>query len=239
VNPQSRREFIQSAATLSLLAGAAVDVAKAADALKLNTAFSYQHTPAPLPFNVKGLKGLSEKMMQSHWENNYTGAVKALNLVRGRLSQALNDKDMPPYVYNGLKREQLIRTGSVVLHEFYFANLGGDGKASADTRTRIAASFGSYDAWEAEFRKIGAGLGGGSGWVVLGFNNHLNLFENYWLADHASNPADTTPILVMDMYEHAYQMDYGAAAAKYIDAFFTNIQWDAVAKRLDATMKKS
>jgi Fe-Mn family superoxide dismutase len=116
----------------------------------------------------------------------------------------------------------------------YFANLGGDGKADGGLRTRIAAAFGTFDAWEAEFRKIGQGLGGGSGWVVLGYNEKLKLLENYWLADHASNPADTSPILIMDMYEHAYQMDYGAAAAKYIDAFFANIRWDKAAERLSA-----
>ena len=230
----SRREFIQAGAAVSLLASAATPqrLAAAEVSAMTTTAFGYQHSPVPLPFDVKSLKGISEKLIQSHWENNYSGAIKALNTVRGRLTQALNDTNTPPYVYNGLKREQLIRTGSVVLHELYFANLGGDGKAGADTRTRIAASFGTFDAWESEFRKIGQGLGGGSGWVVLGYNQKLKLLENYWLADHASNPADTTPILVMDMYEHAYQMDYGAAAPKYIDAFFANIQWDAVAKRL-------
>jgi Fe-Mn family superoxide dismutase len=121
--------------------------------------------------------------------------------------QALKDPNTPPFVYTGLKREQLLRT-------------------------RIGASFGTFDAWESEFRKIGQGLAGGSGWVVLGFNRRLKLLENYWMADHATAPADTTPVLVMDMYEHAYQMDYGAAAAKYIDAFFLNIQWDVVAQRL-------
>ena len=231
----TRRDFLQGTATLSLLAAASVPTpGSAADAAIATAggAFGYQHAPVALPFDVKSLKGLSEKLMQSHWENNYTGAVKALNLVRGRLAQALGDANTPPYVYNGLKREQLLRTGSVVLHELYFANLGGDGKASGDLRSRIAASFGTFDVWESEFRKIGQGLGGGSGWVVLGCNQKLKLLENYSLADHASDPADTTPILVMDMYEHAYQMDYGAAAAKYIDAFFTNIQWDAVAKRI-------
>jgi len=230
----SRREFIQVGAAASLLATAASPQRlEAAEETKMpTTAFGYQHSPAPLPFDPKSLKGISEKLIQSHWENNYSGAIKALNTVRGRLTQALNDTSTPPYVYNGLKREQLIRTGSVVLHELYFSNLGGDGKAGADVRTRIAASFGTFDAWESEFRKIGQGLGGGSGWVVLGYNEKLKLLENYWLADHASNPPQTSPILVMDMYEHAYQMDYGAAAPKYIDAFFTNIQWDAVAKRL-------
>ena len=195
-------------------------------------AFVFEHKPVPLPFDPGALHGISEKLIQSHWENNYGGASKALNTVRSKLSQALSDPDTPAYVYNGLKREQAIRTGSVVLHELYFANLGGVGKAPADIRTRLGAAFGSYDNWESEFRKIGQGLGAGSGWVVLGYNEHLKLLENYWLADHATNPAHTKPILVMDMYEHAYQMDYGAAAAKYIDAFFANIEWESVIARL-------
>ena len=234
----TRREFVQATAALSVMAAAGLtSKVQAAEETKMNTAFDYQHAPAPLPFDAKTLKGLSEKLIQSHWENNYGGAVKALNLTRSRLSQALNDANTPPYIYNGLKREQLIRTGSVVLHELYFANLGGDGKASADLRTKLSAAFGSFDSWEAEFRKIGQGLGGGSGWVVLGYNEKLKLLENYWLADHGSNPPSTTPILVMDMYEHAYQMDYGAAAAKYIDAFFANIQWDTVGQRMAQSAK--
>jgi Fe-Mn family superoxide dismutase len=236
VTDSSRRDFVQ-AAGLALLAsattagyGASVEAAGGQKA----PAFDYTHTPVPLPFDAKSLKGISEKLMQSHWENNYGGAVKALNTLRGRLLQANADASTPPYVYTGLKREQLLRTGSVVLHEYYFANLGGDGKAPAAVRTQIAQSFGTFDAWESEFRKIGAGLAGGSGWVMLGHNRRLNLLENHWMADHATAPADTTPILMMDMYEHAFQMDYGAAAAKYIDAFFANIQWDMVAKRLAA-----
>lgn len=230
----SRRGFIQASAAATLLAAVGSPQAlKAAEEKNMSsTAFGYQHAPVPLPFDPKSLKGISEKLIQSHWENNYGGAIKALNTVRGKLTQASADSNTPPYVYNGLKREQLIRTGSVVLHELYFANLGGDGKASAELRSKVSVSFGTYDAWETEFRKIGQGLSGGSGWVVLGYNRSLKLLENYWLADHASNPPDTTPVLVMDMYEHAYQMDYGAAAPKYIDAFFANIQWDAVAKRL-------
>jgi superoxide dismutase, Fe-Mn family len=232
MNP-TRRDFVQISAAASLLAATVATSTRAAEATpRFTPAFGYQHAPVPLPFDAKSLKGLSEKLTQSHWENNYGGAVSALNTVRMRLTQALNDTNTPGYVYNGLKREQLLRTGSVVLHELYFANLGGDGKAGAELRTRVAASFGTFDAWETEFRKIGQGLAGGSGWVVLGYNRRLKLMENYWLADHGSNPADTTPLLVMDMYEHAFHMDYGSAAAKYIDAFFANIQWDAVAKRI-------
>src|SRR5947208_17029337 len=90
--------------------------------------FAGQHQPKPLPFDATKLKGISEKLIKSHWENNYGGAVKALNAVEQRLGAMLGDKDLPPYVYGDLKREELIRTGSVVLHDHYFANLGGDGK---------------------------------------------------------------------------------------------------------------
>lgn len=232
----SRREFLQRTAAASLIAANGIPTklyaAEDRNVSARSNAFDYQHAAVPLPFDAKTLKGISERLIQSHWENNYGGAVKALNTVRGRLKQAINDAGMPPYVYTGLKREQLIRTGSVVLHELYFENLGGDGKAPGELRTSIAAAFGTFDAWETEFRKIGQGLGGGSGWVVLGYNTRLKVLENYWMADHSTNPADTRPVLVMDMYEHAYQMDYGAAAAKYIDAFFANIQWDAVARRI-------
>jgi Fe-Mn family superoxide dismutase len=242
MNVESRRTFVQSAAALSMLAAVTQpDTSAAAEAAPATPgdAFNLQRTPAPLPFAAGRLNGLSEKLIQSHWENNYSGAVKALNTVRGKLSQALADANTPAYVYNGLKREQLMRTGSVVLHELYFANLGGDGKAGGALRTRIAASFGSFDAWESEFRKIGNGLGGGSGWVVLGYNPGLGLLENYWMADHATGPVGVTPLLVMDMYEHAFAIDYGAAAARYIDAFFMNVQWDAVSKRLERAGQRS
>jgi Fe-Mn family superoxide dismutase len=186
----------------------------------------------PLAFDPAKLKGLSERLIRSHWENNYGGSVKALAATRKYLADALANPDMPPYLYNELKREHLLRTGSVVLHEHYFDNLGGDGRPDADTRKIIGDAFGSFDRWEMEFRRMGLGLGGGSGWVMLGYNTHLHQFENYWMADHAHAPAATLPILVLDMYEHAYHMDYGAVAAKYVDAFFENIQWDVVAQRL-------
>jgi superoxide dismutase, Fe-Mn family len=240
---ESRRTFLRTGGVVAALAaGSQAGIAMAAEssaALPAGGAFELQLMPRPLPFDSKRLPGLSEKLIQSHWENNYTGAVKALNTVRGRLTQALADANTPPYVYNGLKREQLIRTGSVVLHDLYFANLGGDGKAGASLRSRVASSFGTFDAWEAEFRKIANGLGGGSGWVVLGYNRGLGVLENYWMADHATGPVGVSPILVLDVYEHAFAIDYGSAVARYIDAFFANIQWDAANQRLDQALSKA
>jgi|SRR5437867_4668371 len=200
-------------------------------------AFESQSALKPLAFDPAKLKGLSERLIRSHWENNYGGSVKALGVVKTHLAQALANKDTPPFIYNALKREHLLRTGSVVFHEYYFDNLGGSGQAGAPVRKVIGEAFGSFDTWETEFRRIGAGLGGGSGWVVLGYNTQTRQLENYWLADHAHGPAATLPLLVMDMYEHSYQLDYGAAAAKYIDAFFANIQWDTVARRIEATQR--
>lgn len=237
----TRRDFLAStAAGVTVLAAApAATAADPSDAaretpLSIAPAFRSADTLKPLPFDPARLGGLSERLLRSHWENNYGGSVKALAVVKKRLADALGDKDLPAYVYNDLKREHLLRTGSVVFHEHYFDNLGGSGKAGASERQAIGQAFGSFDAWETEFRRIGVGLGGGSGWVVLGANLHTRQLENYWLADHAHGPAATVPVLVMDMYEHAYQMDYGAAAAKYIDAFFQNIDWERVAARLAA-----
>jgi len=195
-------------------------------------AFTPVHQPQPLPFDPSKLNGLSQKLLRSHWENNYGGSVKVLNAVKQKLAQALDDKDTPPFLYDDLKREHLLRTGSVVFHELYFENLGGSGTPDVDMRKQIDAAFGDFDAWETEFRKIGTGLSGGSGWVVLGCNLHTGQIENYWLWDHLHGPPATLPLLVMDMYEHSYQMDYGAAAGKYIDAFFRNIRWEVVMTRL-------
>lgn len=234
----SRREFLQGATIAvagAVFSGATQSAERELGALPVpaaSPAFASTHQSKPLPFDPSKLNGISEKLIRSHWENNYSGSVKALNTVKQKLAMALADKETPAFVYNDLKREHLMRTGSVVFHELYFENLGGDGKASPDVRKEIGDAFGDFGSWETEFRKMGSGLGGGSGWVVLGFNLHTQQIENYWLPDHLHGPAATLPLLVMDMYEHSYQMDYGAAAGKYIDAFFQNIQWEVVASRL-------
>jgi Fe-Mn family superoxide dismutase len=200
-------------------------------------AFRGQHQPKPLPFDPAKLNGLSEKLIRSHWENNYGGAVKALNAVEQRLEAMLRDKDLPPYVYGDLKREELVRTGSVVLHENYFANLGGDGKAAGRVLDLIKQWFGGYEQWEAEFKRTANALAGGPGWVILTYNMHNGEVHNYWAWDHMHNAPMGRPLLVLDMYEHAYHMDYGAAAAKYVDAFMRNVNWEEVNRRAGAAVK--
>jgi Fe-Mn family superoxide dismutase len=189
--------------------------------------------PISLSFDPKKLTGISEKMIQSHWENNYIGSVKALNGVNKQLKDAFRNKDTATFIIGGLKREQLLRTGSVVNHDLYFENLGGNGKIDGSIKNAVSQVFSSDNTWETEFRRIAATLSGGSGWVILGYNYHLKSLENFWCYDHLHAPAATFPLLVMDMYEHSYQLDYGAAAAKYIEAFFSNINWDVVNRRFE------
>jgi Fe-Mn family superoxide dismutase len=224
---------------LSGLGLAVASLASTADADPVPPARAFRgaHAPKPLPFDPTKLTGISEKLIRSHWENNYSGAVKALNAVEDRLATAMADKDLPPYLYGDWKREELVRTGSVVLHENYFANLGGDGKPSGAALALVKEWFASYEAWEAEFRRVGMALSGGSGWVVLARNLHTAEVHNYWMWDHQHQPAFSVPLLVLDMYEHAYQMDYGAAAGKYIDAFFANVNWDEVSRRSEWSAK--
>lgn len=233
VNSITRREAIAGV----LAAGAGVLASGGnveAQTETLPMAFAGKHQAKPLPFDPAKLTGISEKMIRSHHENNYTGAVKALNVVEQRLVSLSTEKDLPAYIYGDLKRQELIRTGSMVLHEKYFSNLGGNGKAEGNARKLIEQWFGSYEAWEAEFKRIGNALSGGSGWTILAFNQHTHELHNYWSSDHTSNAPFSVPLLVLDMYEHAYQMDYGAAAAKYVDAFMQNVNWDEVNKRVEA-----
>lgn len=216
-----------------------VDLTAQAQTGAITPAFRGERVPKPLPFDPTKLKGISEKLIRSHHENNYLGALKALNAVEKRLSASLADKELPAYIYGDLKREELVRTGSVVLHEIYFANLGGDGKAGGDVLNAIKQSFGSYDQWEAEFKRTGNALGGGSGWVILAHNFHTNELHNYWAWDHMHNAPFSCPLLAMDMYEHSYQMDYGAVAAKYVDAFMQNVNWEEVNRRFIRAQKAS
>jgi Fe-Mn family superoxide dismutase len=205
-----------------------------ASAPELAPAFAGTHEPKPLPFDPGKLPGLSERLLRSHWENNYGGAVKALNAVERRLAALLDDPDLPPYVYGDLKREELLRTGSVRLHELYFGNLGGDGKAGRSMEQILGHFFGTFSRWETEFRRTANALAGGSGWVILARAPDGDL-HNYWAWDHTSSAAGSQPLLVLDMYEHAYHLDYGAAAARYVDAFMQNVNWEAVSQRLVQT----
>lgn len=145
----------------------------------LPMAFAGKHQPKPLPFDAAKLNGISEKLITSHHNNNYVGAVNALNLVEKRLIALSKERDLPAYIYGDLKRQELVRTGSIVLHEHYFANLGGNGKADGSAKKLVEKWFGSYENWEAEFKRTGNSLSGGTGWTILAFNQHTKEVHNY------------------------------------------------------------
>jgi len=220
----------------AMAAGAAgLAVAGVAEASPVRPpAFAGAHQVKPLRFDPAKLQGLSEKLIVSHWQNNYQGSVKALNMVEERLAAALADADLPPVVYGGLKREELHRTGSVVLHELYFDALGGNGEVAGSLAGSLATAFGGIDVWEADFRRTAMSLAGGSGWCILGYNRHTGSLHNYWAWDHMYTAAASAPLLALDMYEHSYHMDYGTAAAKYVDAFMANLDWGVLDARYGA-----
>lgn len=175
------------------------------------------------------LTALSEKLIVSHYENNYGGAVKRLNAITEQL-QTLDFAKASVFVINGLKREELIAMNSMILHELYFDSLG-TAELPPDLRNGLARDFGSVERWQAEFTAMGKAQGGGSGWVLLTYSRRDQRLLNQWAADHTCNLADATPVLALDMYEHSYHIDYGAKAAAYVDAFMSNINWTHVAQR--------
>jgi Fe-Mn family superoxide dismutase len=190
----------------------------------------------PISFKPPRLSGLSARLIASHYENNYGGAVRRLNAIRADLAN-LDPATAPGFRLNGLKREELIATNSMILHEAYFEALGeaGGGDPTGALAEAIARDFGSLAKWRAEFVAMGKALGGGSGWVLLTRSPRDGTLSNVWAADHTHGLAGGTPMLALDMYEHSYHIDFGSNVAGYVDAFMANIAWSRVADRFAGT----
>jgi Fe-Mn family superoxide dismutase len=182
------------------------------------------------------LNGLSQRLIESHYENNYGGALRRLNAITEKL-ESLDFAATPGYVINGLKRDELIALNSTLLHELYFASLGGDGKPTETLAEALVRDFRSVDRWRSEFVAMANGLAGGSGWVLLVYVPRDRRLINQYAADHGQTLAGGIPILALDMYEHAYHIDFGANATAYIDAFLRNIDWTAVQGRYEDASK--
>ena len=182
------------------------------------------YTMKPLGCDPQHVKGMSEKLIVSHYENNYGGAVKRLNLITEQLA-GLDFNAAPNFLINGLKREELIATNSMILHELFFDGLGDGSQPGKDLAAAIVRDFGSLDRWRAEFIAMGKALGGGSGWVLLSYSARDGKLVNQWAADHCHTLAGGQPILALDMYEHSYHIDYGAKAATYVDTYMNAIRW--------------
>ncbi len=191
----------------------------------------------PLAFDPTSLNGLSAKLIGSHHLNNYGGAVRRLNAIRSELT-GLDWSSTPGYRINGIKREELIAANSAFLHELYFQTLGaGDSLKPGGLSVAFSRDFGSFERWCNEFSAIGKALAGGSGWVLCSWSTQENRLLNHWSADHTHLLGGATPILALDMYEHAYHIDFGADASSYVETFLLNIDWDKANARYAVTVE--
>lgn len=190
----------------------------------------------PLALDPTTLTELSERLIVSHHANNYGGAVKQLNAIRQQLAE-LPWATAPVFVINGLKREELIAANSACLHELYFDALGGDGVLPpSGLEVAMQRDFGSVEQWRSEFTALAKAMGGGSGWALLWWSSREAKLVNQGAADHTQLLAGATPLLALDMYEHAYHLDFGAKAAAYVDAVVKNIDWVKVHLRYRAAI---
>lgn len=192
----------------------------------------------PREFDLSGLQGISDETLELHFKL-YEGYVKETNKLNEKIWEFIRDRkvdqeEMP--AYSELTRRLGFEYNGMVLHEYYFDNLKkgggiGDPNKSSQFLRAAAASFGSYEIWKADF--IGIGKMRGVGWAICYENPENGHLSNHWISLHeVGNVAGFNPVLVMDVWEHAYLLDFKTERPKYISAFFSNINWDVVESRL-------
>lgn len=191
-----------------------------------------------MPYTAKdygkliGMAGFSETLLKNHF-TLYQGYVTNTNKVLDTLDQMGKDGKAGTPEFAELKRRLGWEFNGMRLHEYYFENLGGTGKIDPAGRLakRITESFGGLEAWEKDFRATGAMRG--IGWAVLYEDPASGRLMNFWINEHdVAHPAGCVPLLIMDVFEHAFMIDYGLKRADYIEAFFKNINWTPAEGRL-------
>src|SRR5882724_8024458 len=195
-------------------------------------------TYKPRQFNLSGLKGISDKTLQMHFKL-YEGYVKSVNELNQKIAEVLKhgkvDQEEFP-AYSELTRRLGFEYNGMVLHEYYFGNMkrggAGDPERNSSFLKATEQSFGSYEVWKTDF--VGVGKMRGVGWAICNQNPANDRLSNHWISEHQiGNVAGFNPVLVMDVWEHAYLLDYKPAERpKYIEAFFSNIDWSSVEERL-------
>ena len=179
-----------------------------------------------------GMEGFSQTLLTNHF-TLYQGYVTNTNKLMDTLAAMLKEGKTAAPEYAELKRRFGFEFNGMRLHEYYFENLGGKGDLGHSTRLRdrVAQEFGSYEAWEADFK--GTGTMRGIGWAILYQDSVAGRLIDQWINEHETGHlAGCTPVLVMDVFEHAFMIDYGLKRADYIQSFFQNIKWEAVERRL-------
>jgi Fe-Mn family superoxide dismutase len=179
-----------------------------------------------------GMEGFSEALLKNHF-TLYQGYVTNTNKLLETLSQMLKEGKVSTPEFAELKRRFGWEFNGMKLHEYYFENLGGKGglEKTGKLFKKISEEFGSYEAWEKEFRGVGAMRG--IGWAILYEDPLTGRLINFWINEHdVGHPAGCNPILILDVFEHAFMIDYGLKRADYIEAFFKNVNWKMVEGRL-------
>jgi Fe-Mn family superoxide dismutase len=187
-------------------------------------------------FDLAGLNGISDKTLETHF-GLYGGYVKNTNLLNEQIAELIKNGKAGSPEYAELKRRLGFEYNGMRLHEFYFGNLTKSPKnldSASNLHSHLERAFGSYENWKTDFVKVGSMRG--VGWAILYQDPHTGNLSNHWITLHEEgNPAGFQPILVMDVWEHAFLLDYKPAErGKYIEAFFSNICWDAANNRLVA-----
>ncbi len=179
-----------------------------------------------------GMEGFSETLLKNHF-TLYQGYVTNTNKLNDTLGQMSKEGKVGTPEFAELKRRFGWEFNGMRLHEYYFENLGGKGGPvkTGNLYKKISQDFGSYESWEKEFKAVGAMRG--IGWAVLYQDPLTKGLFNFWINEHdVGHPAGCTPLLILDVFEHAFMIDYGLKRADYIEAFFKNINWGAAEKRL-------
>jgi Fe-Mn family superoxide dismutase len=182
--------------------------------------------------NLIGMEGFSETLLKNHF-TLYQGYVTNTNKVMDTLSEMAKGGKIGTPEYAELKRRLGWEFNGMRLHELYFENLGGKGSFNKGGKLgkKLAEDFGSYENWEADFK--GVGTMRGIGWAILYQDPVSGKLFNQWINEHdVGHPAGCNPLLILDVFEHAFMIDYGLKRADYIGAFFKNIKWEAVEARL-------
>jgi Fe-Mn family superoxide dismutase len=189
-------------------------------------------------FDLKGLNGLSDQQMEPHRDALYVGYVKKLNEIEKAQREADLTKANGTYAeFRELKVEEPFATNAVFLHEGFFANLehGKGGEPQGALAEAIAKEWGSFDKWKAEFIACGKAA---RGWAVLAYSFNDNRLHNYVMERHDIGGVwGCIPVLILDVYEHAYMIDFGVDRAAYINTFFENLNWDVATQRYEKTLK--
>lgn len=181
---------------------------------------------------ILGMEGFSENLLKNHF-TLYQGYVTNTNKVLETLAEMLKGGKEGSPEFAELKRRLGWEFNGMRLHEYYFENLGGKGglNRSGKLAGKLAEQFGSFEQWEKDFKAVGKMRG--IGWAVLYQDTSGGRLVNFWINEHdVSHPAGCVPLLIMDVFEHAFMLDYGLKRPDYIEAFFKNIAWDAVEGRL-------